>query len=100
MTPKLPESHRYGHNMVALGTYEKFKPRYNYYYIYDYMDKFSFKALTKKYKFLSTEFKETRGKLGLPSDKYMSAGDFFKTEEAREEFKKAVREAGLPYYDL
>jgi coproporphyrinogen III oxidase-like Fe-S oxidoreductase len=100
MTPKLPESHRYGHNMVALGTYEKFKPRYNYYYIYDYMDKFSFKALTKKYKFLYTEFEETRSRLGLPSDKYMTTGDFFKTEAAREKFKKTVKEAGLLYYDL
>jgi coproporphyrinogen III oxidase-like Fe-S oxidoreductase len=100
MTPKLPESHRYGHNMLALGTYEKFKPRYNYYYIYDYMDKFSFKSLTKKYKFLYKEFEETRSKLGLPSDKYIAAGDFFKTEEAREKFKTTVREAGLPYYDL
>jgi coproporphyrinogen III oxidase-like Fe-S oxidoreductase len=100
MTPKLPESHRYGHNMVALGTYEKFKPRYNYYYIYDYMDKYSFKAITKKYKFLCTEFKETRKKLNLPSDKYVPAGDFFKTGEAREKFKKTVREVQLPYYEL
>jgi coproporphyrinogen III oxidase-like Fe-S oxidoreductase len=100
MSPKLPESHRYGHNMIALGTYEKFKPRYNYYYIYDYMDKYSFKALTKKYKFLSTEFEQTRSKLGLPSDKYMTNGDFFKTAEAREEFKRTVKEAGLPYYEL
>ncbi|NIM13009.1 MAG: radical SAM protein [Candidatus Aminicenantes bacterium] len=100
MTPKLPESHRYGHNMVALGTYEKFKPRYNYYYIYDYMDKYSFKTLTKKYKFLYTEFEETRSKLGLPADKYITAGQFFKSEEGREKFKEIIRESQLPYYEL
>jgi coproporphyrinogen III oxidase-like Fe-S oxidoreductase len=100
MTPKLPESHRYGHNMVALGTYEKFKPRYNYYYIYDYMDKYSFKTLTKKYKFLYTEFEETRSKLGLPTDKYITAGQFFKSEQGKEKFKEIIRETQLPYYEL
>ena len=100
MTPKLPESHRYGHNMVALGTYEKFKPRYNYYYIYDYMDKYSFKSLTKKYKFLYTEFEETRSKLALPADKYVTAGQFFKSEEGRKKFKEIIRETQLPYYEL
>lgn len=100
MTPKLPESHRYGHNMVALGAYEKFKPRYNYYYIYDYMDKYSFKALTKKYKFLSAEFEETRSKLDLPSDNYMTTGNFFKNEQGREQFKEIIKEARLPFYEL
>jgi len=98
MTPKIAESHRYGHNMIALGTYGKFKPRYNYYYIFDYMDKYSFKALVKKYKFISTDFEEIRKKLGLPYDKYMTYGDFFKNETDEEAFKKIIKEARLPYY--
>lgn len=93
-------SHRYGHNMVALGTYEKFKPRCNYYYIYDYMDKYSFKSLTKKYTFLYTEFEETRSKLGLLTDKYVTTGQFFKSEEGRKKFKEIIRETQLPYYEL
>lgn len=97
MTPKYPESHRYGHNMIALGAYEKFKPRYNYYYIFDYMDKYTFKSLLEKYRFIAANFEDTRNKLGLPSDKYMAIGDFFKDEEGRERFKKIVKEVGLPY---
>jgi len=97
MTPRYPESHRYGHNMIALGAYQKFKPRYNYYYIFDYMDKYSFKSLLEKYRFIALEFETTRQKLGLPSDRYMTTGDFFKDEEGRERFKKIVKEAGLPY---
>ena len=98
MIPKYPESHRYGHNMIALGAYEKFKPRYNYYYVFDYMDKYSFKALMKKYKFIYTDFEDTRNKLGLPYDKYRVPPDFFKTEADEESFKKIVKDAGLPFY--
>jgi coproporphyrinogen III oxidase-like Fe-S oxidoreductase len=97
MSPKIPQSHAYGHNMLALGTYEKFKPRYNYYYIFDYMDKYSFKSLLEKYRFIALEFENTRRKLGLPSDRYMTGGDFFKDEEGREKFKKIIKAAGLPY---
>ncbi|MCP4151068.1 MAG: radical SAM protein [bacterium] len=100
MSPKIPESHRYGHNMIALGAYEKFKPRYNYYYILDYMDKYTFKALMKKYEFIADEFKQTREKLGLPYDKYIPAKDFFKSEEDAEEFKKIIKEARLKYHKI
>ena len=100
MTPKIPESHRYGHNMIALGTYEKFKPRYNYYYVFDYMDKYAFKALMKKYEFIYTNFENTRNRLGLPCDNYIVPGNFFKSEEGREEFKTIVKPAGIPYYEL
>ncbi len=98
MSPKIPQSHAYGHNMIALGTYEKFKPRYNYYYIFDYMDKYAFNTLVKNYKLISINFEEIRKKLGLPCDKYVTYGDFFKNEEDEEAFKKIVKEAQLPYY--
>jgi coproporphyrinogen III oxidase-like Fe-S oxidoreductase len=98
MTPKIPESHRYGHNMIALGTYEKFKPRYNYYYVFDYMDKYAFKALMKKYEFIYNNFENTRNQLGLPCDNYIVPGNFFKTGADEEEFKKIIKPAHLPYY--
>jgi coproporphyrinogen III oxidase-like Fe-S oxidoreductase len=98
MTPRIPESHRYGHNMIALGTYEKFKPRYNYYYIFDYMDKYAFKALMKKYEFIYNNFENTRNQLGLPCDNYIVPGNFFKTGADEEEFKRIIKPAHLPYY--
>jgi hypothetical protein len=39
-----------------------------------------------------------RKKLGLPYDKYVTYGDFFKNEEDEEAFKKIIKEARLPYY--
>ncbi len=100
MTPKIPQSHAFGHNMIALGTYEKFKPRYNYYYIYDFMDKYAFKGMFEKYKSISMDFGKIRKRLGLPEDKYMTYGDFFKDEKDEEAFKELIREARLPYYKL
>ena len=58
--------------MIALGTYEKFKPRYNYYYVFDYMDKYAFKALMKKYEFIYNNF-EWRREPRLYLDKYRQA---------------------------
>lgn len=98
MSPKIPQSHAYGHNMLALGTYEKFKPRYNYYYIYDFMDKYAFKGMFEKYKSISMDFEKIRKRLGLSEDKYMTYGDFFKNEEDEEGFKKIIKEVRLPYY--
>lgn len=98
MTPKIPESHRYGHNMIALGAYEKFKPRYNYYYIFDYMDKYSFKALLKKYRFIYDNFINTRDRLHLPSNNYKVPDNFFKDEAGEEEFKRIIKEARLPLF--
>ncbi len=100
MMPKVASSHRYGHNMIALGTYEKFKPRYNYYYIYDYMDKYTFKQMYHQYKSISDDFEETRKQLGLPCDEYIVTDSFFKSEADRERFKVLVKGAGLPYYDF
>ncbi len=98
MTPKIPQSHAYGHNILALGTYQEFKPRYNYYYVFDYMDKYAFKALMKKYEFIYNNFENTRNQLGLPCDNYIVPGNFFKTEADEEEFKKIIKPAHLPYY--
>jgi hypothetical protein len=98
MSPKIPQSHAYGHNMIALGAYEKFKPRYNYYYIYDFMDKYAFKGMFEKYKSISMDFEKIRKRLGLSEDKYKTYGDFFKNEEGEEGFKKIIKEARLPYY--
>jgi len=97
MTPKIPESHRYGHNMIALGAYEKFKPRYNYYYIFDYMDKYSFKSLLKKYRFIYDNFLNTRDRLGLSSDNYKVPVHFFKNEAGEEVFKQVIKDARLPH---
>jgi coproporphyrinogen III oxidase-like Fe-S oxidoreductase len=100
MSPKIPQSHAYGHNMVALGTYEKFKPRYNYYYIYDYMDKYTFKQMFQRYKSISEDFERTRNQLGLSCEEYIVTDSFFKSEGDRERFKALVKGAGLPYYDF
>jgi radical SAM superfamily enzyme len=98
MMPKIPQSHAYGHNMLALGTYEKFKPRYNYYYIYDYMDKYAFKSMFDKYRSIGLDFKKIREELGLSSHEYIVSDEFFKDETGKERFREIVKEAGLPYY--
>jgi len=102
MTPKIPQSHAYGHNILALGTYKEFKPRYNYYYIYDYMDKYAFKGMLNKYRTISLNFEAIRKELGLAYQEYIGTdGDeFFKDETGRERFRELVKGAGLPYYEF
>ncbi|NIM12683.1 MAG: radical SAM protein [Candidatus Aminicenantes bacterium] len=100
MTPKIPQSHAYGHNMLALGTYEKFKPRYNYYYIYDYMDKYVFKSMFNKYRSIGLDFKKIREELGLSNHGYIVSDEFFKDETGKERFREIVKEGGLPYYEF
>lgn len=100
MSPKVPQSHAYGHNMLALGAYGKFKPKYNYYYIFDTADKYAFKALIKKYRAIADDFAAVRKRLNLPSDKYAAADDFFKNEEGRAQFKQMVKAARLPFFEI
>jgi coproporphyrinogen III oxidase-like Fe-S oxidoreductase len=99
MSPKIPQSHAYGHNMLALGTYKEFKPRYNYYYIYDFVDKYAFKSFLERYRTISIDFERTREKLGLACDRYVSPGNFFKDEEGKERFKQLIKEARLPFIE-
>ena len=97
MSPKIPQSHAYGHNMLALGTYAEFKPRYNYYYIYDFVDKYAYKSFLERYKAISINFEQIRGKLGLACDRYAVEQDgFFKEDEGKERFKEIIKEARLP----
>lgn len=100
MTPKIPQSHAFGHNMLALGAYEQFKPRYSFYYIYDFVDKYALKSMFTRYKSIADEFTTIRNKLSLPHQNYTVKNGFFKDDAAKEHFKQTIRAARLPYYDL
>lgn len=100
MIPKIPESHTYGHNMLALGEYEKFKPRYNYFYIFDFMDKYMYLTFFNKLDSIIQGFNQVREKLHLAPQTYVSREDFFANQENEEKFKDIIKKYGLPYHDF
>lgn len=100
MLPKVPETHTYGHNMLALGEYRQFKPRYNYFYIYDFMDKYAYRNMLNKLELFILEFNRTRKVLRLAPLPYVKKEDFFIDEEGRERFKQIVKNFGLPFHDF
>jgi coproporphyrinogen III oxidase-like Fe-S oxidoreductase len=100
MLPKIPESHTYGHNMLALGHYQKFKPRYNYFYIYDFLDKYAYRSMLDKLDSFILEFNRIRNILGLAPQHYVKREDFCIDEKGKERFKQIVIKSGLPYHDF
>ena len=60
------------------------------------MDKYSFKALLKKYKFIYGNFINTRERLHLSDNGYKVPVNFFKDMAGEEEFKQIIKEARLP----
>jgi coproporphyrinogen III oxidase-like Fe-S oxidoreductase len=48
MIGKIPAALRYGHNVLSLGEYENFKPRSNFFYISDFIDKYALQAMFKR----------------------------------------------------
>jgi coproporphyrinogen III oxidase-like Fe-S oxidoreductase len=100
MLNKIPQSHAFGHNMLAIGEYGDFKPRYNYFYVYDFMDKYTFKSMLKKYKEIRLDFGKIREQLNLPAGAYVGEADFFKEDRGRERFKQVLKDARLPYYNF
>lgn len=100
MIPKIPQSHAYGYNMMALGAYADFKPRYNYFYLFDFMDKYVYRQMLLKYKEIIVRHNEIRRSLGLPQQPMVGEREFFKETGDRERFNAVLREAGLPAYDF
>jgi coproporphyrinogen III oxidase-like Fe-S oxidoreductase len=100
MLPKIPESHTYGHNMLALGHYQKFKPRYNYFYIYDFLDKYAYMSMLNKLDSFILEFNRIRNILGLAPQHYVQKEDFFSDDEKKEKFKQILKKFGLPFHDF
>lgn len=100
MIPKIPQSHAYGYNMLALGAYGDFKPRYNYFYLFDFMDKYVYRQMMLKYKDIILKHNHIRRNLGLPPQPMVEEHDFFKETSHRERFATVMREAGLPVYEF
>lgn len=100
MIPKIPQSHHYGYNMLALGQYGEFKPRYNYFYIYDFVDPYALRQMFYRYKAIYADHVAIREKLGLPYLTDIEEDRFFIEEEGRRSFKRIVDEARLPYFNF
>lgn len=102
MIPKLPQSHTFGHNMLSIGEYENFKPRYNYFYIFDFMDKYAYLEYLKKLNFIISNFIEIRQKLGFSYQHYVGTKvkNFFAHPNGKKKFKEILKSSQLPYYDL
>lgn len=100
MLPKIPDTHTYGHNMLALGEYRELKPRYNFFYVYDFMDKYAYLSMLDKLDSFIREFNRGREKMGLPPQRYVGREDFFADEGEKEKFKVIVKQFGLPFHDF
>ncbi len=100
MMPKIPWMHAYGHNMLALGEYRHFRVRYNYYYICDFIDKFTYGRVLERNREVAVDFDRIRLRLGLPVTGYSDREDFFVGQEGKREFKRIVTAANLPFHDL
>jgi coproporphyrinogen III oxidase-like Fe-S oxidoreductase len=99
MTPKIPQSHSFGYNMLALGEYQEFKPKYNYFYVYDNTDKYALLAMLRRYNSIALDFINARKKLGLDCQDYINIDNFFCSEKGEEEFKEIIRKEGIPGYN-
>ncbi|MCK4765244.1 MAG: radical SAM protein [Candidatus Aminicenantes bacterium] len=100
MLSKVPQSHPHGHNMLAVGEYMHFKPRYNYYFVYDFMDKYTWKDYYNYSKAICEDYERTREKLGLPHSNLIKNHGFFKDENSKNKFKEILKETGNPYHEL
>ncbi len=100
MIGKIPGAFTFGLNMLSLGEYLKFKPRSNYFYISDFLDKYVWLEKLKKYQAIYIELNEIRKKLGLAYKDYRDQCDFFQQDTAKEKFKGVLEANGLPYYDF
>ena len=100
MLQKVPQIHPYGYNMLAIGEYMNFKPRYNYYYILDFIDKYMWKDCFQRARDLDFGFEETRKQLGLPYRNFRENNKFFIDETGKEKFKDVIKQAGYPYYEF
>jgi coproporphyrinogen III oxidase-like Fe-S oxidoreductase len=100
MMPKIPQSHHYGYNMLALGQYGEFKPRYNYFYIYDFVDRYAYRQMLRRYKSIYLDYVDIRRQMGLSHLPVVTEDCFFKDEGGRQQFEQTVKEARLPYYDF
>jgi len=100
MLPKIPQHHSYGHNMLSIGEFKDIKPRYNYYYVYDFMDKYLWKDYYNRTKALNLDFERTREKLGLPHHNFIKNDKFFIDETGKERFKEILKQTGNPYYEV
>ncbi len=99
MLQKVPQIHPFGHNMLAVGEYGNIKPRYNFYYVYDFIDKYQWKDSFKRARELDREFEETRRKLGFPYFDFINP-PFFSDETGKEHFKEILTQSGYPYYEF
>ena len=100
MLPKIPQSHAYGHNILSIGEYGSIKPRYNYYYIFDFMDKYILKKFYNKSKTLNLDFERIRTKIGLAHHDFTTNDKFFIDETGKEKFKEILKHTRYPYYEL
>lgn len=99
MTPKIPQSHSFGYNMLALGEYQKFKPKYNYFYLYDDTDKYALLEMLKRYHSIALDFINARKRLGLDCQDYINIDNFFCNEKGEKEFKEIIRKEGIPSFN-
>ena len=99
MLQKVPQIHPFGHNMLTVGEHGNIKPRYNFYYVYDFIDKYLWKDSFKHARKLDREFAGIRKKLKLPHFDFINK-PFFSDETGKERFKDILTQSGYPYYDL
>jgi coproporphyrinogen III oxidase-like Fe-S oxidoreductase len=100
MLPKIPLSHAYGHNMLSAGELGDFKPRYNYYYIFDFMDKYLFKDFYCKLKAITLDFEQIREKLNLAHHNFSGNNSFFIHETGKKKFKEILKQTRYPFYEI
>lgn len=100
MLPKIPQSHTYGHNMIAVGEFGDIKPRDNYYYLFDNVDKYIMKQFYRKLESINTDFEAIRDQLGLKHHNFTAGGNFFKDETGKEKFRALLKQTKYPYYQL
>lgn len=97
MMPKIPWMHPYGHNMLALGEYLQFRVRYNFYYIYDFIDKYTYARVLEQNRSVALDYDRVRRRLGFQPVGYEDMAEFFADPDGRKQFKQIVAEANLPF---
>lgn len=100
MMPKIPWMHPYGHNMLALGEYGQFRVRYNFYYIYDFIDKFTYGRVLQRNRSVALDHDRIRLRLGLPPSGYREMAGFFVDQEGERQFEGIVTEANVPFHHV
>jgi len=96
---KTPGSYEFGCNMLAIGEYQGFIPKSNFFYISDSIDRMAMKSLYNRYKEFYKDYTETRKKLNLKWNSKVLGDNFFKNQKGYERFIEVLNKYNLPVHD-